>query len=225
MPRSNSEEWRSVVGYEGLYEVSSLGRVRSLPREVPAVSHGKPITRVSPGKMLVPKCGGRKDSNYKIVGLTRHGVTKQFLVHRLVGEAFIPNPSNLPCINHKDEDASNNDVHNLEWCTYKYNANYGTRKARIGAKNKGKPGLFGEFNPNYGNHISDEIREKMRLAKLGKYVNENSPNYGKHLSELTRKRISESQKERFKSPEQLAKQKENAKKGAEARWHKNAKQQ
>ena len=58
----------------------------------------------------------------------------QLLVHRLVAQAFIPNPNNLPCVNHKDENPGNNDFRNLEWCTYKYNSNYGTNPSRHSKK-------------------------------------------------------------------------------------------
>lgn len=68
--------------------------------------------------------------NYKIVSLCKNGKVFTRLVHRLVAEAFIPNPEGLRYVNHKDEDPSNNQVNNLEWCTAEYNNNYGTRKER-----------------------------------------------------------------------------------------------
>jgi hypothetical protein len=104
------EIWKPVVGYEGLYEVSNMGRVRKLVRV--------------PMKPKAEKYG------YQRIGLYKDGKHKQFLVHRLVAEAFIDNPNDLPIINHKDECPSNNAVENLEWCTYKYNANYGTALKR-----------------------------------------------------------------------------------------------
>lgn len=79
-----------------------------------------------------------KQHGYLRVGLCRNGKQKLFSVHRLVAEAFIPNPNNLPCVNHKDENPLNNNVENLEWCTCEYNNNYGTRKERA-IKNKKKP--------------------------------------------------------------------------------------
>ena len=63
---------------------------------------------------------------------------RKTLVHRFVAECFLPNPENLPCINHKDENKTNNCVENLEWCTHKYNLNYGTRNERIGETNSKK---------------------------------------------------------------------------------------
>lgn len=112
-----AETWKDVAGYEGLYQVSDLGRVRSL-------LHGK--VRIL--KFLDNGYG------YLKVELNRNGK----LVHRLVAEAFIPNPLNLPQVNHKDEDKTNNTANNLEWCTAKYNLNYGTCRVRMAAKLKGR---------------------------------------------------------------------------------------
>lgn len=115
------EVWKPVVGYEGLYEVSSMGRVR---RKQWLLMHPKE-----------EKCG------YRRVLLTKDGEQKPFLVHRLVAEAFIPNPNNYPIINHMDECPSNNRVGNLEWCTYKHNANWGTNPQRHSENSHNKRGV------------------------------------------------------------------------------------
>ena len=117
------EIWRPVVGYEGLYEVSNTGRVRSLDRYVRCKSY-----RLHKGKVLSP---GKDKDGYLFVVLSCNGKHKTIAVHKLVAQAFIPNPDDLPIINHKDEDKTNNRVDNLEWCTAKYNMNYGTRNIRI----------------------------------------------------------------------------------------------
>ena len=112
------EIWRPVVGYEGLYEVSNIGRVRSLDRF---------YYRLHKGKVLSPT----KDRyGYLTVTLNCNGKSKTIKIHRLVAQAFLPNPDNLPQVNHKDEDKTNNNVDNLEWCTAKYNVNFGTRQER-----------------------------------------------------------------------------------------------
>lgn len=113
--------WKAVEGYSGAYEISSDGRVRSL-------NYGGVKGRV---KELSPYDGG---NGYLRVDLYLNKTSKKCKVHRLVAEAFLPNQNDLPQINHIDENTHNNVVENLEWCTAKYNMNYGTRSARGGAK-------------------------------------------------------------------------------------------
>lgn len=122
------EEWRDVKGYEGMYQISNYGRVKSLGR----------IDRL--GQKVDEKMRNQQiDKNgYKSVMLSKDGNRKRYLVHRLVAEAFIPNPNNYPQINHKDENKINNKVNNLEWCDRKYNMNYGTRSKRQSENLKGK---------------------------------------------------------------------------------------
>ena len=114
---TEDEIWCPIKGYENLYEVSDQGRVKSLKF----------------GKERILKPGSDKDG-YLIVGLCKNGEKKNLLVHRLVAKTFIPNPDNLPEVNHKDEDKTNNKVSNLEFCDSKYNNNYGTRNKRISEK-------------------------------------------------------------------------------------------
>lgn len=120
---SMNEIWKDIEGYEGYYQVSNLGNVRSVDR---VIISNDGIVRVRKGKAKT-----LKDHNgYKRVKLNKDGKEKLFLVHRLVAQTFIPNPSNLPCINHKDEVKSNNRIDNLEWCTHRYNRMYGTTEER-----------------------------------------------------------------------------------------------
>lgn len=116
----SKEFWKPVVGYEGLYEVSNMGRIRSLDRID------------SLGRKIVGKIKNQRNDldGYKHVDLFKNGKAKTAKVHREVAMAFIPNPENLPQINHKDEDKANNRVDNLEWCTPGYNNNYGTHAER-----------------------------------------------------------------------------------------------
>ena len=118
-----NEEWRDIEGYEGLYQVSNLGRVKSLN-----YNHTKSE------KILKSSIEGR---GYKTVTLYKNGIQKTYKIHKLVAQHFIPNPDNLMCINHKDENKLNNNVENLEWCTTRYNNIYGTRIKRA-AKSKSK---------------------------------------------------------------------------------------
>lgn len=120
------EEWRDVQGYECLYQVSNLGRVKSLDR---MVDNGKG-KRFAKGTILAYKKAG-SDGQYDSVSLCRDGKIKYCTVHRLVANAFIPNNENLPEVNHKDENTHNNCVDNLEWCTRLYNTNYGTHNEKL----------------------------------------------------------------------------------------------
>lgn len=123
----SEENWRWVEGYEGLYMVSDKGQVMSVPKRA-ARSNGCKVSYE--GKLLQP---AKNKKGYLIVGLSRDGALSTKAVHRLVAEAFLQNNDNLPCVNHIDEDKSNNHAENLEWCSIEYNNNYGTRNERISA--------------------------------------------------------------------------------------------
>lgn len=109
------EVFKYIEGYEGLYQISNYGNVKSL-------WYGKE-------RILKPSADG---NGYLFVNLYKDAKRKHHQVHRLVAQAFIPNPDNLPQVNHKDECKINNSVENLEWCTCEYNLNYGTRNQRAG---------------------------------------------------------------------------------------------
>lgn len=111
-----SEIWKDVVGYEGLYQVSNLGRIKSLDRR--ARIHNGAYRQVK--GHIVPIRKGEK-TNYPFVGLTKNHNASLIRVHRIVAEAFIPNPNNYPQVNHKDGDKTNNCVSNLEWVTCSQN--------------------------------------------------------------------------------------------------------
>ena len=124
----NNEVWKDVVGYEGLYQVSNIGRVRHLPHTIFDTGKGG-TKRVRHYKMKM-LCLQLNEQGYYTVGLYKGSKGEGRLVSRLVAEAFIPNPNNLPCVNHKDENSKNNCVDNLEWCTRAYNNQYGTIRER-----------------------------------------------------------------------------------------------
>ena len=121
---SEQEIWKDVVGYEEFYKVSNKGNVRSVARK----------------DSIGRKCGGRvlKPLNhrhgYLQVDMYKNGKVKRKYIHRLVAEAFNPNPKGFLEINHKDENKSNNELSNLEWCTREYNVNYGTLIERLSKK-------------------------------------------------------------------------------------------
>lgn len=115
------EVWKAIKGYEGLYEVSNLGQIRSLKRNT------------ARNRILKPHDTGR----YFQICLCKDGKQTHRLIHRIVAETFIENPNNLPEVNHKDENKHNNVAENLEWISRIENLTYGTRLERIGiAKSK-----------------------------------------------------------------------------------------
>lgn len=126
--KTMNEEWRPVKGFEGIYEVSNLGRVRSLDR-VLTLRNG----RTQPIKGRIMKLGLHYKGYVRLMLSNGGDREHSHFVHRLVAEAFIPNPGDLPEVNHKDQDKGNNRADNLEWCTHKENSRYGDRGARIGA--------------------------------------------------------------------------------------------
>ena len=196
------EIWRPIVGYEGLYEVSSYGRVRSLDRYVKGKSY-----RLHKGKVLSP---GKNSRGYLSAVLSYNGKHKAITVHRLVAEAFLPNPDNLPEVNHKDEDKTNNRVENLEWCNHKYNMNYGTRNIRAketAIKNGYYTGLSKEeYRKKYRDKNKEKIREKQRgymreynknyYEKNKEKIREHSREYKKNNKEKIREYMREYMKKR-----------------------------
>lgn len=131
------EIWKDIPGWESLYQASNKGRVRSLDRLVHVNVFGKYNGQeMKKGKVLklVLHNGAGHHPEY-IVCLSKNGKAQNEYVHRLVALAFIPNPDNLPEVNHKDENSLNNYVENLEWCDRAYNCTYGTRTERAAKSN------------------------------------------------------------------------------------------
>lgn len=150
------EIWKDIAGYEGKYQVSSFGRVKSLN-----------YRRTGREQILETH---KNTYGYLMVSLWKNGKCKQSLVHRLVASAFIPNPDNLPEINHKDENKENNRVDNLEWVLHKDNTRYGTRNERI-TKNmtgpkKSKPVLCVETGKNYSSSMEAERKTGVNYRRI-----------------------------------------------------------
>jgi len=143
------DEWRPVIGYEGLYEVSNFGRVRSLKRK---------NTR---GRMLK----GDRTGRYIRYRLSKEGDVKVFSGHRLTAIAFIPNPNNKPCVNHIDNNRFNNTVLNLEWVTSKENSEHEVRKGRVRCGEKNNKAKLKETD------IPVIRKSKLTLKELGKIYN------------------------------------------------------
>ena len=147
------EIWKDVVEYEGLYQVSNFGKIKSLDR-IDCV--GRKIK----GKIL---SAFTLKNGYLVVHLCKNGVKKTQLVHVLVAKAFIPNPQNLPEVGHKDENSKNCFANNLEWTTHADNCNMPLRKQRISQNRSGIP-------------HTKEWKDKMSLKNSG----QNNPFYGNH---------------------------------------------
>ena len=155
---SIAEVWKDIQGYEGLYQVSNFGRVKSLGRNVK-----KPLLKSGycwqEERILKPY---KNRKGYLNVRLCKDSRTKDFQIHRLVAIAFIPNPENKPQIDHINADKTNNTVNNLRWVTCKENINNPLTLVKITGKN----------NYLYGKNLSEETKQKIRKAHLGKKISE-----------------------------------------------------
>ena len=109
------EIWKDIPGYEGRYQASNLGRIKSV-------------------KSQTIMSNKRSDNDYIIVNLCKDGKKRSFTAHRLIAKTFLPNPDNLPCVNHKNENKQDNRVDNLEWCSQSYNSTYGSRPRKQAEK-------------------------------------------------------------------------------------------
>lgn len=171
------EIWRDISGYEGYYQVSNFGRVRSLDK----MQNYNGSVRLHKGKILKPNNDGR---GYLIVDLSKNNRSVTKTIHRLVAMAFLDNPNNLPQVNHKDENKENNFVFvnkdgsvdlnksNLEWCTVSYNVNYGNAAVERGLKqrndrNKSKLTAMYTLDGNLVD-IYPSAREASRLTGIPK---------------------------------------------------------
>lgn len=198
------EIWKDIEGYIGVYQVSNLGRVRSLDRMMNFKTKLGNISQYFKHGKILSYCLDKR--GYPFVRLyDSNNKCNRIKIHRLVGKAFIPNPDNLPCINHKDEIKTNNTVDNLEWCTHLYNNLYGTHLEKIRCANKGR--IFSIetrrkiSEAKKGYHVSEATKKK--LSELNK--GDKNPNYGKKRSPETIAKM-KAARQGFRMPES-AKQK------------------
>ena len=151
------ENWKDIKGYEGFYQISDCGRIKSLARDIyyqnGTVHHLKE-------KVLVQRID---KYGYMRVNLYLNGKIKTILTHRLVATAFLPNPENKSQINHKNEIKTDNAVSNLEWCDAFYNANYGTRTQR--QKQTFKDNLKSGKNKSIKKVFCEELNKTFDCAK------------------------------------------------------------
>lgn len=150
------EIWKDVVGYEGLYKVSNLGRIKRTLKITRWVLKNKLYKRIDKEKVLYQE---KNTTGYKVIRLHKNGEVLKRGVHRLVAEAFIPNPYNKKTVNHKDGNKQNNCVENLEWATYRENNKHSYDIL-------GKKGFFvGKATPNSKKVIRLDTKEVFRSIR------------------------------------------------------------
>ena len=146
-------DWKPIPNYENLYEINSTGEIRSLCK------------RYSKEPIILKQGIGSR--GYKNVTLCKKGEQTTFNVHRLVATVFLPNPNNLPCVNHKDENKLNNDVSNLEWCSYYQNNVYGSRLTKSAIK-RSIPVMCIETNVMYTSAYAAYRKTGVRQSSIWK---------------------------------------------------------
>jgi len=159
------ETWKDIPNHIGQYQASNLGRIKSLSRK-----HARTE------RVLKPYHG---INGYWVVCISG----KPASIHRLIAITFILNPENKPCVNHIDGKPVNNNLMNLEWCTYKENTQHAIKMGSFG-------NIKGKNHSNYGKKHSDETRKKMSLARNGK----ENPMKGRKHSDETKKQMSDARK-------------------------------
>lgn len=149
------EEWKEITGYEGYFEVSSLGNFRSKDRYVKYKQNGM---RLYPGKNLKVEV---MEEGYKRILLMKNGIKKRYMCHRIVAQEFIPNEENKPYVNHKNGDRGDNRVENLEWCTQSENEKHSVLFLGKTMKGKTTPKPVIKHTDN-GNILYSSISEGIR---------------------------------------------------------------
>lgn len=172
------EIWKDVEGYEGLYQISNLGRIKNYEK-IRSIGKTKNKKIYPEGIMKQSK----SNKSYFYIIFSKNGIDRTFTVHRLVAKHFIENTSNLPCVNHIDSNKANNNASNLEWVTYSYNSKHAFL-------NGNQPGAYNSLNnpkcirvKNLNNNeIYNSIKEAscklgIKYPKFLKYLNQNKFNF------------------------------------------------
>ena len=162
------EYWKDVVGYEGIYKVSNLSRLKTVSREKKVLRNAKEVNIQVVEKLLT---GQINSCGYKVFGLTKNNKYKVNSLHRIVALAFIPNPNNYDTVNHKDGNKLNNSIDNLEWCTQRENVIHAWRTglSKPYQRIKGIKGVRGKLKkPIYDSPDKYHMAKKVICLKTGK---------------------------------------------------------
>ena len=157
-----NETWKPISGFNEAYEVSDLGNIRSIKRTINQFGHKTNYNRVFSGKILKPRT---QNSGYLLIWLSKNGISKPYLMHRLIALEFIPNTQNYLCVNHKDGDKLNNQVDNLEWCNHSENLKHAYRVLK--QKRNSKPVKCVELNQIFPSMA--EAAKKFNMSKSSIY--------------------------------------------------------
>lgn len=175
----NNQSWKDIKGFEGVYQISNSGIVRSLDRYLPY----KQGTKFNKGSVRLQ---AKNNCGYLRVGLSKNKKQKHFIVHRLVAQAFIPNPNNLPQVNHIDGDKTNNHVNNLEWSSGQYNIDHSIAT--------GLRDLKGSNNSQSKLTEEDVRKIRIRIKKTTDTLTQIAKEYNVSISIISRIKLNKSWK-------------------------------
>jgi hypothetical protein len=175
-----NEEWRDVVGWEGLYQVSNLGRIKGLPKVTSFGCRTKSLSE----RILRPTISKR---GYYVVSLSHCGKTRTLTIHRIIADAFIPNPENKRAIDHIDTNRLNNNLSNLRWCTDRENSNnpITLEKNRCNCKKMWVNGVFDSRNNTHYRKVAQYTRDGV-LIKVWDSIKEASNQLGIDSSSISK---------------------------------------
>lgn len=182
------EVWKDIVGYEGIYQISNTGKVKRLAGSCYTAHTDRIVTATNNG------------TGYFKVVLSKNNTKKQFLVHRLVAQVFIPNPNNYEFVNHKDENKKNNNVENLEWCTKSYNSIYylnfdPKRKQEYGKRFAGKSPMIKRVPRKYFHKVIQKAKDGNTI-EVYENLSQASIKTGIKIGDITRACRANSESER-----------------------------
>jgi hypothetical protein len=168
-----NEVWKDIPNFEKYYQASDYGRIRSLPRTVTQMGHKSNYTRILNGKVLHPRL---QNANYYVVWLSKEGEIYPQLVHRLIAKAFISNTKNEPCVNHKNGNKIDNQIGNLEWCSYSENIEHSHNIA--GRKKTTKPIICVDLNREFKSQTDAAQELNISRCSISHALNKKSKTAG-----------------------------------------------